>query len=138
MADEGRPLDSQGGEKVARILGELAEGELVGLRLRRFAEPDLVRRDDAIARVRERVDGGLPGRGAKILAVEQHGDVPVRRRGLDVHIGHVQRLTLRVERVILHGIGIVEALEFGPVGGHFVSRQGRRGREGDADQRNHE
>src|SRR5678815_1591713 len=109
-------LDPERGEQRAAVAGELLEGELVAFRLTGFAEADLVRRYHAIAGAAERLDGAVPGRGAEILAVQQHRGLVVRRRRLDVEIGHVELLPLRAETIMLDRIGIVETLQFRSVG----------------------
>ena len=73
-----RLVDAERGEQRLRVAGELLEGELIARRLARFAEADLVGRDDAIARFAQHPDAAFPGRAAEILAVQQH-DRPARR-----------------------------------------------------------
>jgi hypothetical protein len=49
--------------------------------------------------------------------MEQHGGLPVRRLRLYVEIGHIQLLALGRETIMRDRIGIVEALQFRPIGG---------------------
>ena len=64
------------------IAGELLEAELILRWLARFAEADLIRRDDAIAGLNERGDGGLPGVAAqKFFPCSSTATRPVGRAG---------------------------------------------------------
>ncbi len=100
---------------------------LVMCRLSRFAEPDLIGSDDAVAGVAQYSDGVLPGRRAEILAVQQQDRAAIRRLWLHVHIGHVEGLALRGEGEVRHRPGILEALQLRPVGGAVIggTRPGR-------------
>ena len=100
---------------------------LVMCRLGRFAEPDLIGSDDAVAGVAQYSDGVLPGRRAEILAVQQQDRAAVRRLWLHVHIGHVQGLALRGEGEVRHRPGILEALQLRPVGRAVIGRTDRGG-----------
>jgi hypothetical protein len=95
-----------------RIPRQLLEGVLIVIRLAAFAESNLIDRDDPIAMRREDINGLLPGGRTKILPMKKHCGLAVRRPRGDIHIGHLQRLTLRREREISHREGVSEALEF--------------------------
>jgi hypothetical protein len=94
----------------------LLDAVLVVLRLGGFAKADLVGGDDAVAGFNQGGDGGLPGGGADILAVQQDGGLAVRVVRLDVHVGHVERRGLGGEAEMRDGPGVVEALQVRAVG----------------------
>lgn len=94
---------------------KLLEGVLVYPRLRRLTESDLINRDYAIASVRENIDGRLPCHGTKIFPVQQDDDLTVERLRFQVHIGHVHYLLLGQKLELMHGEGIVIALQLWPV-----------------------
>src|SRR5205823_3570581 len=71
MPEQRDAADREVVEQRSRVRGELLEAVLVALRLARLAEADLVRGDHAPARFGEGPDGGLPGPGAEVLAVEE-------------------------------------------------------------------
>ena len=90
-----RPSDAK---QRARVPGELLEGVLVMRGFGRFAEPDLIRSDDAVTARGQSRDGVLPSGGAEILAVQQHGGFTIRgRRRLHVEVGHIEGFALRRE-----------------------------------------
>src|ERR1035438_3037966 len=93
------------------IAGKLLQAELILRRLARFAEADLIRRDDPITGLNERGDGGLPRGGAEILAVEQYRDPSDGARWLHVHVRHLKCLALRLEAKQRYRPGIVETLQ---------------------------
>ena len=79
--------------------------------MRRLAEADLIGDDHAVAGIAQRPDGVLPGCAAEVLAVQEHDGLAVRLRRTDVHVGHGQRLALRLEFVALNRMRIVEVGE---------------------------
>src|SRR3546814_10946002 len=72
MADDHRTLDAQRLQQRVRVVGQLAERELVAARLARLAEADLVDGDPAKARACERGDRRLPGCRAEVPALQNH------------------------------------------------------------------
>src|ERR1035437_1874540 len=90
------------------IAGKLLEAELILCRLARFAEADLIWRDDAITGLNERGDGGLPRGGAEILAAQQSRDPSGGTRWLHVHVSHLECVALRLEAKQRYRPGIVE------------------------------
>src|SRR6202012_5263530 len=100
-----------------RIARQLLEAVLIVLGLAGLAEADLVRRNHPVAGIAQTLDGRLPGGRAKVLAMEQHRRTAVGMHWLDVHIRHMQGNALRSEIVLLDWRRIVEALQFGAVGG---------------------
>jgi hypothetical protein len=120
-------LDAYRSEQGVGVGGQLLETILIPRGLAGFAEPNLIRRDDAIAGAGEGADGLFPGRGAKILAMQRHHHAPVRRRGLHVHEAHCQRLALRDERVVVNRPGVVEPLQFRAKRGRVGARGSRGG-----------
>src|SRR5208283_3273192 len=106
------------------IAGELLEAELILRRLARFAEADLIWRDDAIAGLNERGDGGLPCGGAEILAVQQYRNPSGGARWLHVHVSHLERLALRLEAVQRNRPGIVETLKTRAITRPWVGQRG--------------
>lgn len=109
MANQGDVADSQGVEEAAGVPGQLVEAELVVVGLGALAPADLVRRDDAVSGAGEGDDGGVPGRAAEVLAVQQHRRLAVGgARGLDVHVGHLQLLLLAGEGEDVDGPGVCE------------------------------
>jgi hypothetical protein len=133
MADQDYVLDPERSHKRARVRGELLKRVLIVFRFARLTEADLIRRNDSIARVDQRVDCRLPRRGAEVLAVKQHGGFAVRICRLHVHIGHVERLALGGESEMLDGVRVVEPLQFRAVAGSFHCRWANRERERGAD-----
>ena len=117
MRDQSRLLDAQGFEKSTRVSRKLLEGVLVCLRLRRLAEADLINRDYSIASILENIDGRFPCRGTKVLPVHQDDDLAVERLRFHVHVGHVHFLLLGRELELMHGVGIIVALQFRPIRG---------------------
>ncbi|CRK25036.1 hypothetical protein BN1708_014109 [Verticillium longisporum] len=142
VADDGDVADAGGVEQAARVEDELLGAELVAGGLAALAEANLVGRDDAVSLAGEGADRGLPGRAAKVLAVEEDGRLAVGPAlGLDVHEGHLDLLGLADKREDLDGEGVfpVEAVEvlreralgdgaFGlrvaQAGGHEARREG--------------
>src|SRR5271166_2107631 len=110
------------------IAGKLLEAELILRWLARFAEADLVRCNDAITSLNESGDGGLPGGGAEILAVQQHRDAPVGPRRLYIHVGHLESLALGLEAVQRDWPGIFETLQPGAINRARIVWQGIVGR----------
>lgn len=109
VADEGDVADAQRVEQAAGVPGQLVEAELVVVGLGALAPADLVRGDDAVSGAGEGDDGGVPGRAAEVLAVEQHRRLAVGgARGLDVHVGHLQLLLLAGEGEDVDGPGVGE------------------------------
>ena len=143
MTDDRGAIDPQRGQKRAGVAGELLERKLIVLRLGRFAEPDLIGRDHAVARRYQHRDGVLPGRRAEILAVKQHGDLAVGcRRRLHVHVGHVHGFALGREGEMRHRPRIIKTLQLRAVGRLVVGRErtggsaaGHGHRDGDAQHR---
>ena len=108
----------QQGSRVGR---QLMQGELIGRRLARFAEANLIRGDHAPALLDQQSDRLLPRRGTEVLAVEQDDRSAIRLGTDDIHVGHAQALLLAVELEGFHRIGIVESFE------HRAIRRCRRG-----------
>src|ERR1039458_66470 len=106
------------------IAGKLLEAELILRRLARFAEADLIWRDDAITGLNERGDGGLPRGGAEILAVQQYRDPSGGTRWLHVHVSHLECVALRLEAKQRYRPGIVETLQTRAIN---RARTGQRG-----------
>ncbi len=106
------------------IAGELLEAELILRWLARFAEADLIRRDDAIAGLHERGDGGLPGGSAEVLAVQQYRDPSGGARRLHVHVSHLECLALRLEAVQRDRPGIVETFQTRAINRAWVGQRG--------------
>jgi hypothetical protein len=127
VADHRGTLDAERFEQRMGIAGELLEAELILRRLARFAEADLVRRDDAIARLNQRGDGGLPRGGAEILAVQQYRDASGGTRRLHVHVSHLECLVLRLEAVQRDWPGIVETLQTRAINRAGVGQRGIAG-----------
>ena len=134
VADHGRCLDAELVQERAREVGQLLEGVLEPPRLRRLAEPDLVRRDHAIAGGGEGADGGCPVGAGEVLAVQQHDRVTVGLGRGHVHVGHVQPVLLGLDghRLDREGIGVLrEARIVGGGGGAGGRRSGRDRRRGE-------
>ena len=71
MTHDGCICDTQRLEEAVRIQSELIESKLIGGRLRRFAESDLVWHNYTVASSKEDIDGGVPGAGAEVLPMEE-------------------------------------------------------------------
>ena len=97
-----------------RVARQLLKRKLILARFGRFAEADLIRRNDAIASSRQRNDGRLPSSSAN-LAVQQHYRPAVgvgRFGGRTVKIRHLQPLPLRLELKALLRPRIFESFQF--------------------------
>ncbi|OMP00335.1 hypothetical protein CCACVL1_03375 [Corchorus capsularis] len=127
VADQDGLLNAQRGQQRMRVARQLLERILIRTRLARFAEADLVRRDHAIAGARQRLDRAIPGGRAEVLAVQQHCDLAVGLLGLDVQIGHLQRIALGFELEQVDRRRIVEALQPGAIRGAALSGGDLRG-----------
>src|SRR5882762_4369176 len=92
MSEQRDPPDAEMLQERMRVRGQLLEAVLVALRLARLAKTDLVRSDDAPARLAQRPDGDLPGSGAEVLPVQQHDRPSVRALRSNVEVAHVQHL----------------------------------------------
>ncbi len=71
MSDERRLGDAKRGQQRVRVQGELLKRILVSFRLGGLAKPNLIRRDDAVTRIRQGDDGRAPCGCAKVLAVHE-------------------------------------------------------------------
>jgi hypothetical protein len=91
-------------------------------RLAGLTKPDLVRGDDAVARLTQHLDGGLPGRGAEVLPVQKDSGAAVGGRWPDVHIGHLERVALGLEAEGRDWPRVLEALQLGPIDGLCAGR----------------
>src|SRR5882757_10546476 len=112
---------------------QLLETILVMCRLGGFAESDLIDGDDAIAGIAQDIDGGLPGGGAEILAMQQRhrADFFICRSGSRrrswasrpyIHVSHFHRFALAGETEHVYGKGIVEAFQSRAIDGAFVGK----------------
>ena len=106
------------------IAGKLLEAELILRWLARLAEADLIRRDDAIAGINERGDGGLPGGSAEILPVQQYRDPSGGARRLHVHVSHLECLALGLEAAQRNRPGIVETFQTRAINRAWVGQRG--------------
>ena len=80
--------------------------------LGRLAEADLIRGDDPIARLGQRLDGRRPIAGGKVASVQKHDCPPCRRAGGGhIHICEAQILAFEGERQEIDRIGVRESLE---------------------------
>src|SRR5579885_3746456 len=100
-----------------RVPRELLKAELILPRFARFAKADLVRRNHAITGGCKRGDCGLPGCRAEVLAMQQDSSPAVGPRRFHIHIGHLQRLPLRLKLESRYRPRIVKAFQFRPVSG---------------------
>src|SRR5258706_3993176 len=95
MADKDGALDIEEFQQRARVLRQLLETVLVMRGFAGGAKTDLVGNDDAITRLAQRLDAGLPGGAAEILAVHERDGMAVGlTRGGEGHISPVQNFTL--------------------------------------------
>src|SRR5882672_1335103 len=115
MSEQRDPPDAEMLQERMRVRGQLLEAVLVALRLARLAKTDLVRSDDAPARLAQRPDGELLGSGAEVLPVQQHDRPSVRALRSNVEVAHVQHLLLRLQIEALDGPRVIETFEFRPV-----------------------
>jgi len=100
------------------VVRQLGEAELVALGLARTAETDLIRGDYAVAGLAEHLDAALPGCATEILAMQQERRAAVRlasRR--NVHVGHLHRLALGLETIVLERMRIAEAFQLRAIAG---------------------
>lgn len=95
MTNERNLVNVERLEETKGIVGELLQAELVAIWLSGFAETDLVREDDAVASGSEDDGGGVPGRAAEILAMEQDGGLAIANHGgSHVHVCHLEGLAV--------------------------------------------
>ncbi len=126
-------------EQRDRIARERIEMQ-IALRLRRFAEADLVRHHHAIAGFVQRLDDRRPIARWEISAVQQHHGASVRLRGRHVHIRHPHLFAVVHERQQVDGVGIGKALEPDAIGltrGRFGCLRDRKAAHNNA-KRNHD
>src|SRR5215211_1957698 len=126
MANDGGAGDAERGQQCVTIGCQLLNAELITERLRRFAETDLVRRNDTEADLAEDRNGFFPGGGAEISSVQQHCRPAIGGFRFHVHVGHGDIAALRSELVAVHVMGIVETLKFSTVGRMIFSSRRRR------------
>ena len=82
---------------------------IADVRLRGFAEAELVRYDDAISIGRKLGDRPCPIVAGKALAMQERDSFPVCRSiWRDIHIGHAEQLSLDYEIEEVHCIRIVD------------------------------
>ena len=97
--------------------------------LGRLAEADLVRGDDAIAGLGQRLDGRLPIARREIPAMQKDDCPPVRRADWrNIHIGKAQILALKRYRHEMDGIRVRKS--FKP-NAHRLGADGLRGESGE-------
>jgi len=115
MTNDDGTRDAERGQQRVGIGRQLLNAELITERFGRFAESDLVGRNDAEAGLAEDGDRLFPGRGAEIASVQQYRCASVGGLRFHVHVGHGHIAALRSEGVAVDIMGIVEALELGAV-----------------------
>ncbi len=64
MTDDRAAIDTDAPEQLARVRGKAREAVLITFRLARFAEADLIRRDDAVVRRRSGLESSPPSTAA--------------------------------------------------------------------------
>ncbi len=132
MTDDADLVDALLLQQGLGVVRQLGEAELVALGLARTAETDLIRGDYAVTCLAEHLDGALPGRATEILAMQQERRAAVRLAGRrNVHVGHLHRLALGLETIVLERMRIAEAFQLraiaGPAFGQYWQTQGKAG-----------
>lgn len=102
---------------------------LVPRRQEQEGNGDLIRGDYAVTGLAEHLDGALPGCATEILAMQQERRAAVRLAGRrNVHVGHLHRLALGLETIVLERMRIAEAFQLraiaGPAFGQYWQAQG--------------
>ena len=112
MADNYRFLYTKMRQQLVRVVRQLLEAVLIISGFSGAAKTDLIRRDDAIARLAQGANALFPGRAAEILAVQQHHGLTI---GVVcrfyIHIAHTERLLLRGKIKALKRERIVKAFQ---------------------------
>ena len=117
MADHRGLLNAELFQQLMGVGRQLLEAVLVVVGLAGGAKTNLVRGDDAVTGVTERLDRTLPGSAAKILAVHQHHAAAVwSAGGGDVHVAHLQGFALGLEGKMIQRVGVCKALQLRAVG----------------------